>query len=43
MGYGCRPPDMDRIVFFDSKHGMCEMHDWKELKSVINSSDTLES
>lgn len=26
IGYGCTVPDMPSIVFFDSKHGMCEMH-----------------
>jgi hypothetical protein len=26
IGYGCTVPDMPGIVFFDGKHGMCEMH-----------------
>lgn len=32
MGYGCVSPEMEGIVFFDAKHGMCEMHNWKEIK-----------
>lgn len=29
IGHGCTVPDMENIVFFDSKHGMCEMHEYK--------------
>lgn len=30
VGFGCTVPDLPNITFFESKHGMCEMHDWKE-------------
>ena len=30
IGYGCHMPESDRIVFFDQKHGMCEMHAYKD-------------
>ena len=30
IGCGCIAPDTDRIVFFDSKHGMCEMHEFRD-------------
>ena len=26
IGYGCNAPEMSATVFFDSKHGMCEMY-----------------
>lgn len=26
IGYGCTVPDMPAIVFFETGHGMCEMH-----------------
>lgn len=26
IGYGCTCPEFDSITFFDTKHGMCEMH-----------------
>lgn len=29
IGYGCNMPDIDRTVFFENKHGMCEMHEFK--------------
>jgi len=28
IGYGCTMPESDRIVFFDTSHGMCEMHEY---------------
>jgi hypothetical protein len=31
VAYACTVPDMERIVLFDKEHGMCEMHDWREL------------
>ena len=37
MGYGCTVPDMPSVVFFDNKHGMCEMHDWREMYAVSES------
>ena len=30
IGYGCNAPEMERTVFFDSNHGMCEMHEFKD-------------
>jgi hypothetical protein len=29
IGYGCNAPEMERIVFFDFEHSMCEMHEFK--------------
>lgn len=26
IGYGCAMPESERIVLFDTSHGMCEMH-----------------
>jgi hypothetical protein len=26
IGWGCNAPEMERIIMFDTKHGMCEMH-----------------
>lgn len=31
IGYGCLAPEMRSVIFFDNQHGMCEMHDWREL------------
>jgi len=37
MGYGCHMKDFElddnkrpRVIFFDTEHGMCEMHDKKD-------------
>ena len=30
IGYGCNAPEMDRTVFFEFEHGMCEMHEFKD-------------
>ena len=30
IGYGCNAPEIDRTVFFEWKHGMCEMHEFKD-------------
>ena len=29
MGFGCQPPEFDQrtVIFFDSGHGLCEMHE----------------
>ena len=31
FGYGCQPPEMRSIVFYEFQHSMCEMHEWREL------------
>ena len=31
LAYACTTPELERVTLFDFKHGMCEMHDWKEL------------
>ena len=31
FGYGCQPPEMRSVVFYEFQHSMCEMHEWKEL------------
>lgn len=31
IGWGCTVPDMPNITFFESEHGVCEMHEWKEV------------
>lgn len=30
IGYGCNMPETDRVVMFDKKHGMCEVHQFKD-------------
>jgi hypothetical protein len=30
IGYGCNSPEMEATVFFDKKHSMCEMHEFKD-------------
>jgi hypothetical protein len=30
IGWGCAMPDIDRVVMFDTKHGMCEMYSNKD-------------
>lgn len=30
IGYACTIPENPNITFFESKHGMCEMHDWRK-------------
>ena len=40
IGYGCTVPDMPSVVFFDDKHSMCEMHDWRELHAEHKSEYT---
>ena len=30
IGYGCNSAEMEATVFFDKKHGMCEMHEYKD-------------
>ena len=34
IGFGCTVPDMENIVFFDKKHGMCEVHEFP-FKNVV--------
>jgi hypothetical protein len=31
IGYACTIPENPNITFFESKHGMCEMHDWRKI------------
>ena len=30
IGYGCNSPEIPATVFFDTDHGMCEMHEFKD-------------
>ena len=32
IGWGCKPADMDftAITFFETEHGLCELHDFKK-------------
>lgn len=29
-GWGCSLPEFGAIIYFESKHSMCEMHEWKD-------------
>lgn len=31
IGYACAVPEIPSLVFFETKHGMCEMHEWREV------------
>jgi hypothetical protein len=31
VAYACCSPEMDRVTLFETEHGMCEMHEWKDL------------
>jgi hypothetical protein len=33
IGYGCTMPEIERIVFFDGEHGMCE--GWTDRDNVV--------
>lgn len=31
VAYACTNPELEKVVLFDKKHGMCEVHEWKQL------------